>query len=86
MKEGTKLLFRVFYGALAVILIASIWVHYATHPEVHFFWEGFPLFSAFYGFIGCVVIILGSKAIGHSFLQKRENYYERQDRKGSKGR
>lgn len=86
MKEGTKLLFRIFYGVLAVILIASIGVHYTIRPEVHFLWEGFPLFSAFYGFIGCVVIILGSKAIGHSFLQKRENYYEKRDRKGSRGR
>lgn len=86
MKEGMKLLFRIFYGGLFVILAASVWVHYATPPEVHFFWEGFPLFSACYGFIGCVVIILGSKALGHHFLQKRESYYERLDRKGSKGR
>lgn len=86
MKGRTKVLFPVFYGVLGAVLVASIWVHYTVRPEVHFSWEAFPLFSAFYGFVGCVAIILGSKAIGRHLLQKRESYYERRDRKGSKAK
>jgi hypothetical protein len=63
------------YGALVLSLIAGLLVH----PKVHFFWEALPFFSALYGFVGCIVIILGSKALGHYWLQKKEDYYEKQD-------
>jgi hypothetical protein len=50
---------------------------------VYFFWEGLPFllpfFSALYGFIGCIVIIIGSKALGRFWLQKDEDYYEKHD-------
>jgi hypothetical protein len=59
-------------------VIAGLWVHFYLHPEVHFSWEALPVFSAVYGFIGCIVIILGSKAIGRLWLQRREDYYEKQ--------
>jgi hypothetical protein len=44
---------------------------------VYFFWEVLPFFSALYGFIGCIVIIIGSKALGRFWLQKDEDYYEK---------
>jgi len=81
-----KSLFRIFYGCLFLSVVAGIWVHFSSHPEVHFFWEAFPAFSALYGFIGCVVIIIGSKAIGHYWLQKRENYYEKREGRRPKGK
>ena len=78
VKITVKHLFRVLYGCLLLSVAAGIWAHLYLHPEVHFAWETFPAFSALYGFVGCIVIILGSKAIGHSWLQKDENYYEKQ--------
>ncbi|MDP2968477.1 MAG: hypothetical protein Q8P64_04640 [Deltaproteobacteria bacterium] len=86
MTGRMKSLFRVLYGCLFLSLVAGIWVHFYLHPEVHFFWEAFPAFSALYGFIGCVVIIMGSKAIGHYWLQKREDYYEKPKGKQREGK
>jgi hypothetical protein len=43
------------------------------HP--HFWWEKIPIFDAIFGFLGCIVIVLGSKALGHHWIQKDEDYY-----------
>lgn len=43
------------------------------HP--HFWWEKIPAFDAIFGFLGCILIVIGSKALGHHWLQKDENYY-----------
>jgi hypothetical protein len=43
------------------------------HP--HFWWEKIPGFDAIFGFFGCIVIVLGSKALGHRWIQKGEDYY-----------
>jgi len=80
MKIRVKDLFRVLYGCLLLSILAGFFVHLYLHPEVHFFWERIPIFSAVYGFIGCIVIILGSKAIGHFWLQKKEDYYEKNEK------
>ncbi len=69
----------VLVGALLLSLIAGFLVQAYTHPKVHFFWENLPFFSALYGFIGCILIIFGSKALGHYWLQKKEDYYEEQE-------
>jgi hypothetical protein len=75
---------KQWFGILLVCLFLSmtvgIWVHLYLHPEVHFSWEASPIFYAVYGFIGCIVIILGSKAIGHLWLQKKENYYQENEK------
>ena len=68
----------MLYVCLLLSILAGFFVHLYLHPEVHFFWDRLPVVSALYGFIGCIVIILGSKAIGHLWLQRREDYYEKQ--------
>jgi hypothetical protein len=67
----------MLYGWLILSILAGIFVHLYIPHEVHFFWEKLPVFSALYGFIGCIIIIIISKAIGHIWLQKEENYYEK---------
>jgi hypothetical protein len=44
--------------------------------EVHFFWEKLPIFNILFGFVGCIVLIFGSKALGKLFIRKGEDYYE----------
>lgn len=44
------------------------------HP--HFWWEKIPVFDAIFGFLGCIVIVLGSRALGHHGIQKDEDYYD----------
>lgn len=41
----------------------------------HFWWEKVPAFDAAFGFLGCILLLIGSKALGHKWLQKDEDYY-----------
>jgi len=70
-------LFLMLYVSLAVSIVAGVLASYFHLLEHHFVWEELPVFSAIYGFIGCVVIIIASKALGHYWLQKEEDYYEK---------
>ena len=80
MKITVKHLFGVLYGCLLLSIVVGLFVLPYLRPEVHFYWERLPVFSAVYGFIGCIVIIFGSKVIGHLWLQKEEDYYEKQEK------
>jgi len=70
-------LFLMLYVSLFIGVLAGILVKLFLHPHVHFWWEEIPAFSAIYGFVGCVIIIIASKALGHHWLQKEEDYYEK---------
>ncbi len=77
MKIEQKHLFLMLYIGIFLSILAGILVHLFLHPHPHFWWEEIPVFSAIYGFIGCIVIIIASKALGHYLLQKEEDYYEK---------
>ncbi len=48
-----------------------------VHKEhAHTAVERLPGFWAVFGFLGCVVLILASKAFGHAGIMKREDYYD----------
>lgn len=42
-------------------------------------WHHIPLFDFGFGFLSCWVIVVASKAIGHSWLQRPEAYYSQTD-------
>ena len=44
--------------------------------HAHTWLEFIPAFWAVFGFLGCVLIIVVSKAFGHSGVMKREDYYD----------
>jgi hypothetical protein len=84
MRITSKHLFRIFFGCLALSILGGFWVRVHLHPHLFFSWQSLPIFAALYGFVGCVIIILGSKALGHYWLMKEEDYYERQRPKREK--
>jgi len=43
------------------------------HP--HFWWERVPASDAIFGFLGCILLVVGSKGLGHYWLQRDEDYY-----------
>ena len=73
-EEHRKTLWRILIFMLAVTVIADLLVE--RHAE--FAWI-FPGFAALYGFVSCVFIIVFSKWIGHKWLMKDEDYWDRQD-------
>jgi drug/metabolite transporter (DMT)-like permease len=63
---------------LALLNLGTLALYFfgPEHPHPHA-WDAIPLFYAAYGFVGCVLIIVVSKALGKALLQKREDYYDR---------
>ena len=77
MKITMRVLFLLLYICIFVSVLAGILAQLYLHMHLFFWWEEIPIFSAVYGFVGCVVIIVASKALGHRWLQKEEDYYEK---------
>ena len=69
-KENLNLFLKIFYGSLVVLLILDLFVE--KHP--YFGFDGAPSFSAAYGFIACVLLVLVAKVL-RMFLMKDEEYY-----------
>ncbi len=62
----------------AIVFVISLLVDlFAGEGHDALPWSGIPGFFALFGFIGCVAIIIGSKLIGHYWLQRKEDYYDR---------
>lgn len=62
------------YALMVVLVIIDVFTH---RHHVSFFFDRIPGFSAIFGFVSCVLIIVGSKALGKLWLQKKEDYYDR---------
>ena len=65
----------VCYAILALLVLGDIAL--VNKDEAHAPIEHWPGFWAVFGFAGCVVIIVLSKAFGHAGIMTREDYYER---------
>jgi predicted tellurium resistance membrane protein TerC len=73
MVNNTKTLKRIAYVILALTVVLDFFI---PRDYVHFFWDDIPGISAVYGFISCILIIIVSKALGHYWLSRPEDYYD----------
>jgi hypothetical protein len=57
--------------------VASLLAEIAGRESLHalYWWHAVPGFDLFYGLLGCVAIVLISKAAGKWFLQRPQDYY-----------
>jgi len=78
-KMEMKHLFWILYVCLFASVLVEVLIHLSPHFHSHaaFVWQEIPGFSALYGFVGCILIIVVSKTLGHHWLQKEEDYYEK---------
>lgn len=74
-QRNVKKLWRGFLAVLALTLIAGLFVDLHPHFEI----EGWFAFNAAYGFITCLLMIVGAKALG-LFLKRSDSYYARDER------
>ncbi len=73
--ENVGQLKKMLYITLVVVVTADFFVH---REHAAFFWDKIPGWSALYGFISCVLIIIVSKFIGHQGgVMKDEDYYDK---------
>ncbi len=61
---------------IAVTVIAAAALDFLGHPHGETWWHHLPGFDLIFGLVGCAVIVFVSKALGKSWLQRRERFYE----------
>ena len=71
---------RLWYLSFGIVfVIFAIVDFFIFRSGIKHWWEGIPGFFAIFGVVFCVLIVLISKALGHYWLQRKENYYDRND-------
>ena len=72
VRPGTiRLIWIVSLAVLAGLVLLDLVVKKKPHFEV----DAIFGFGAWYGFLACVVLVFGSKALG-IFLKRRDTYYD----------
>ncbi|MBI5238498.1 MAG: hypothetical protein HY887_08770 [Deltaproteobacteria bacterium] len=72
-ERNRKTLKAVCYIVLIAVFASDFFIH---RLHAAFVWDHIPGFSAAYGFISCILIIIVSKFVGHEWLMKKEDYYD----------
>ena len=73
-KLRTKTVKKLAYGILVLLIVADFII---PRHEIHFFGDKVPGFWSLFGFISCVLIIVVSKWLGHHWLMRDEDYYDK---------
>jgi hypothetical protein len=68
----------VFVAALALSFLADFLLR-SGQEHGDFLWSYILGFFALFGFVACVIIVVVSKLLGHYWLQRKEDYYDRND-------
>lgn len=92
LRRNLKTVVLGCYAVLALTVVADVVRALTSHghkapagaePAAHGFWvslhhiaETIPVFWTLFGFLGCVLLVVVSKTIGHSFVSKEEDYYD----------
>ncbi|MCB1927329.1 MAG: hypothetical protein KDH17_04755 [Rhodocyclaceae bacterium] len=71
--ENIRKLWIGFIAILVLTVLAEFFVE--SHP--HFGIDALPAFNAWFGFIGCVILVFGSKLLG-MWLKRPDDYYDKQ--------
>tara|TARA_Y100000758_G_scaffold39111_1_gene25620 strand:+ start:183 stop:428 length:246 start_codon:yes stop_codon:yes gene_type:complete len=73
-KLRTKTVKKLAYGILVLLIVADFII---PRHEIHFFGDKVPGFWSLFGFISCALIIVVSKWLGHHWLMRDEDYYDK---------
>ncbi len=72
MTEKNK---RVLIVSVVIIVLSVLLEALFVHPHGHYWYHTFLSFDAFFGFIGCLVLILVAKIPVRSLVERDEDYY-----------
>jgi hypothetical protein len=67
------------WAALVLVGVAVSLADLLGHPHGETWWHHVPGFDLVYGVLGCLAIVLGSKALGKLGLQRPERFYEERE-------
>ena len=68
---------RLWKGGIAVLVVVFLldFIHIGKEHEAHYTVDGWFGFFSIYGFVACVILVVGSKALG-LLLKRKEDYYD----------
>jgi hypothetical protein len=76
LREHWKAGVRLSLFVLALLVVLDAVPGLVDKEHAHTAAEHFPAFWAAFGLVGCIVLILLSKAFGHAGIMQREDYYD----------
>jgi len=76
LRDRLKTVVRVCLVVLALLVLIDALPGVVDKEHAHTAAEGWPGFWAVFGFVGCAILILASKAFGHAGIMQREDYYD----------
>ena len=76
LRDRLKTVVRLCLGVLACLVLIDGLPFLVDKEHAHTWAEHIPGFWSLFGLLGCVVIILLSKAFGHLGIMTREDYYD----------
>jgi hypothetical protein len=76
LRTRLKGVVRFCLATLAVLVLVDAIPGFVGKEHAHTAAERLPGFWALFGLIGCIVLILVSKAFGHAGIMQREDYYD----------
>jgi drug/metabolite transporter (DMT)-like permease len=76
LRDRLPAVVRICLGLLALLIVLDA-IPAVVHKEhTHTWLERLPGFWSIFGLVGCVVLIIASKAFGHAGIMTREDYYD----------
>lgn len=76
LRERRKWLIAIGLVVLALLVALDALPGLVDKEHAHTAAEHIPGFWSAFGFVACVVIVIASKAFGHSGIMTREDYYD----------
>ncbi len=76
LRDRLKTVVRLCFVILALLVVLDAIPGIVGKEHAHTAAEHFPGFWALFGFVGCAVLIILSKAFGHAGIMQREDYYD----------
>ncbi|MDX2111230.1 MAG: hypothetical protein SFY80_13430 [Verrucomicrobiota bacterium] len=73
--QRKRTVLRLCYAVLALLVIWDAIPFFVNKEHAHTDFETIPGFWAVFGLVGCMFLILISKAFGHTGVMKGEDYY-----------
>ena len=76
LRKNLRTVVKICFVLLGVLVVIDAIPAIVDKEHAHTSAERIPAFWAVFGFIGCAVLIVASKAFGHAGIMKPEDYYD----------
>ena len=76
LRTRLRTILRVCYVLLGLLVVLDAIPGLVDKEQAHTAVERWPGFWAVFGFVGCVLLVVVSKAFGHAGIMQREDYYD----------